>query len=104
MLKTSARNCNFTLSVMVVVLNSDRSKSEKPGPLSAPRGTFPHVPDAGEMKAFGLYHWFGLPRINCPVKAGFHDGRSGFERSPFPETLEDSWGVMGKPLNMLATQ
>src|SRR5690242_11371441 len=47
MLKDSARNSKVLLSLMGMVLNSEKSNSVKPGPFSTPRPTLPQVPTGG---------------------------------------------------------
>ena len=85
MLKASARNCSLYLSVIDVFLNNDMSQVASPGPLKESLPTFPQVPETGKIKACGLYHWFGVPVIIGPLKAGFNDGRSGLLLSPLPD-------------------
>ena len=40
-LKNSARNCRLALSETAVFLNSDTSRSARPGPVNVPRPRFP---------------------------------------------------------------
>src|SRR5437667_12476567 len=88
-------------------LNTEKSKSARPGPLNTPRPKSPQVPAVGIAKALGLNHevltvksW--LPGTTGPVKDGFSEGRSGFLVLPSPERLEPSSGVNGKPVNIVA--
>src|SRR5262249_38056662 len=57
MLKASDRNSTFALSVIGIVLKTETSISASPGPSGTPRPTFPQVPNAGRLKAFGSNHW-----------------------------------------------
>src|ERR1035437_129068 len=98
MLKTSARNCKLHLSLMLIFLNSEVSNVIRPGPVKDPRDTFPKVPAVGSRNAWGLNHWFGVPRITGPLKAGFRFGTSGLLVSPVPEIFEPTAGVKGKPV------
>src|ERR1039457_3337703 len=84
-LKNSARNCSLTLSEMAAVLNSERSRVARPGPVSVALPRFPYVPKAGRLKAQGLNHWLGLPRTTGPPKAELMEGRSGLRVSPSSE-------------------
>src|ERR1019366_10090747 len=94
----SARNCKLHLSLMLIFLNSEVSNAVRPGPVNAPRATFPNVPAIGSRKAWGLYHSFGLPTITGPLKAGFRLTTSGLTLSPVPERFEPTMGANGKPL------
>src|ERR1035441_6075480 len=58
-LKNSARNCSLTFSKMAMVLNSERSRVPRPGPVSVALPKFPYVPKGGRVKALGLNHWLG---------------------------------------------
>src|ERR1700722_14568186 len=75
----------------------EKSHVASPGPVSTFLPTFPNVPCAGTMKACGLNHWAEVPRITEPVKAGFHEGRTGLRESPSFDGLKLSCGVKGKP-------
>jgi len=55
-LKNSARNCRLIFSDRAVVLNSDMSRSARPGPTNVHLPRFPKVPAAGRMNALGLNH------------------------------------------------
>src|SRR5580704_9203398 len=57
-LKNSARNCARSRSWIVVLLATDRSSSESPGPVSVSRPRLPNVPGYGALKAAGLNHCF----------------------------------------------
>ena len=48
-LKTSARNCMLIFSDTAVFLNTEKSTSVIPGPVSTPLPTFPKVPTIGRM-------------------------------------------------------
>src|ERR1019366_3899236 len=98
MLKTSARNCKFHLSLMLNFLNREVSNSVRPGPVNDPRDTFPKVPGVCSTKAVGLYHWVTFPTITGPLKVGFRLGTSEVLGSPVPEIFEPASGVKGKPL------
>src|SRR5437879_2371316 len=99
MLKNSARNSTRALSVTGVVLKSEKSKSAMPGPLITPRPELPQVPAVGRLKALGLNHWLTVWGSALPWKFGFKLGRSGFLASPFPDWLDPTSGVTGKPLS-----
>ena len=53
-LKNSARNWRLIFSEIAVVFSKEASSSAIPGPMSVSLPTFPYVPDAGTMNAFGL--------------------------------------------------
>src|SRR6266571_4612189 len=97
-LKASARNCKFHLSLMGIFLNIDMSNSIRLGPRNWLRPAFPNVPAVGSRKALGLNHWLGVPKITGPLKAGFRLGTSGLAISPFPERFEPTVGVKRKPV------
>src|SRR5713226_6763289 len=96
-LKASARNCKFNLSVMRILLNSDVSTSSRFGPRNWLRPAFPNVPATGSKKALGLNHRLGFPVTTGPLKAGFRLGTSGLAVSPDPERFEPTVGVKGNP-------
>src|SRR2546427_13175040 len=96
-LKASARNCKFHLSLMRIVLNSEVSNSVRFGPRNWLRPAFPNVPATGSRKALGLNHWLRVPRMTGPLKAGFRLGTSGLAVSPDPERFEPTFVVKGKP-------
>src|SRR5207253_10485818 len=96
-LKASARNCKFHLSLMRTFLNSEVSNSIRFGPKNWLRPAFPNVPAAGSRKALGLNHRLGVPRMTGPLKAGFRLGTSGLAVSPDPERFEPTVGVKGNP-------
>src|SRR5581483_1623016 len=77
-LKNSARNSRLVLSVRAVVLNSEKSKLARPGPLKLPRPTLPNVPAGGSENAAGLNHRCCVPRMIGPEKLELNEGRSGF--------------------------
>src|SRR5438445_8147670 len=95
-LKASARNCKFHLSLMRIVLNSEVSNSSRFGPRNWLRPAFPNVPASGSRKALGLNHRLGFPVITSPLKAEFRLGTSGLAVSPEPERFEPTVGVKGK--------
>src|SRR6266571_206589 len=96
-LKASARNCKFHLSLMRIFLNSEVSNSVRFGPRNWLRPAFPNVPATGSRKALGSNHRLGAPRITGPLKAGFRLGTSGLAVSPDPERFEPTVGVKGNP-------
>src|SRR5205807_7736330 len=49
------------------------------------------------MKALGLKYSPGRPSTTGPVKAGFHEGRTGLRVSPSFDGLYESCGVKGRP-------
>src|SRR5215468_8520446 len=104
MLKASALNCRFNLSLRGIRLNNDMSRFQNPGPVNLPRDTLPKVPVGGNRKALGSkYRPVFLnpttPRIAFPLKSGFQLGLSGVRPvSPLPDRFEPTCGVIGKPL------
>src|SRR5260370_1769986 len=67
-LKNSARNSTRVVSVMGVVLNTEKSNSVRPGPSNTPRPTLPQVPDVRRLNAFGSYHWSTVRCFTAPRK------------------------------------
>ena len=98
-LKAAARNSSPILSLMDVVLSKDTSRSRKPGPIKTFFPTFPNVPAGSKLKALGLNHWFGVPSMTGPEKAGFQLGRSGSPVFPSPDRLLPVRGENAKPLS-----
>src|SRR5216117_4484036 len=87
---------------MRIFLNSDVSTVVRGGPVKDPRATFPNVPESGSKKALGskyrpVFLNSSTPRITFPLKLGFKLGTSGLRLSPFPDRLEPTVGVNGKP-------
>src|ERR1700747_569655 len=97
-LKASARNCKFNLSLMRIPLNSEVSNSARLGPRNWLRPAFPYVPAIGSRKALGLNQRLGSPVMAAPLKAGFRLGTSGMAVSPEPERFEPTVGVKGNPV------
>ena len=97
-LNASARNCKFHLSLMLIFLNIDMSNEIRLGPRNWLRPALPKVPAVGSTKALGSNHRSGVPKITGPLKAGLRFGTSGMAISPFPERLEPTVGVKGKPV------
>src|SRR5712691_2573220 len=88
-LKSSARNCRFSLSRIRVSFLAEKSQVANPGPRYSSRPTFPKNPllFGWAVKAAGLNHWFGFPRTTGPVNAGFRNTRTGLSVSPLFEGL-----------------
>src|SRR5260370_6911148 len=89
-LKNSARNSTRVVSVMGVVLNTEKSNSARPGPSNTPRPTFPQVPAVGGRlpKAFGPYQRSTVRSFTAPSKLGSQLGRSGLHCLPLPDSLD----------------
>ena len=84
-------------------MNSERSRSARPGPVRGFRGpTLPYVPAARQHEGGRIEPLVGRSLTIGPVKDGFSEGRSGLRVSPSPERFEPIWGVNGKPLSRVS--